>query len=319
MAIETHKVEVIEVKLEPHPNADTLSVVRVHDFTCCVRTSDWKDGDLAAYIQPDSIVDTARPEFAFLADHERIRVKRLRGIISMGLLVKAPEGLQVGDDAAELLGVTHYEPPLPLIAGGDVEPPPQGIYLPNYDVESMYRFAHLFVEGEPVWVTEKIHGANSRFVWRNDRLWAGSRKEWKKPDKNNLWWKAVEQNPWIEQFCRSHPDLVVYCEVYGNVQSLKYGCGPNTYRVAVFDVLKGSRWLSLEELKTFTTLPLVPCVDRVPFNLEMLKAMAEGPSLISGANHIREGVVVRPVAERTSPEIGRVQLKLVSNTFLEKY
>ncbi len=148
MAIETHKVEVVRVKLDPHPNADTLSVVQVHNFTCCVRTADWQDGDLAAYIQPDSIVDTSRPEFTFLEGHERIRVKKLRGIVSMGLLVKAPEGVNVGDDAAEALGVTHYEPPLPLSAGGDVEAPPPGLYAPTYDVESMYRFAHLFVEGK---------------------------------------------------------------------------------------------------------------------------------------------------------------------------
>jgi hypothetical protein len=61
-----------------------------------------------------------------------------------------------------------------------------------------------------------------------------------------------------------------------------------------------------------------------PFNLEKLKALAEGPSLLARpvrgqAAQIREGVVVRPMSERTSPELGRVQLKLVSNVYLEKY
>ncbi|MGH9759840.1 MAG: hypothetical protein ACREAC_03250 [Blastocatellia bacterium] len=82
----THKVEVVPVVLERHPNADTLSVVKVFGgYTVCVRTVDFKDGDLGAYIPPDSVVDSSRPEFAFLAGHERIKVKRLRGIVSMGL------------------------------------------------------------------------------------------------------------------------------------------------------------------------------------------------------------------------------------------
>ena len=325
MATETHKVEVVKVKLDPHPNADTLSVVRIHDFTCCVRTTDWRDGDLAAYIQPDSIVDTSRPEFSFLEGHERIRVKKLRGIVSMGLLVKAPAGLQIGDDAAEALGVTHYEPRLPLSAGGEVEAPPAGLYTPTYDVESMYRFAHLFIEGEDVLVTEKIHGANSRFVFRDGRLWAGSRKEWKKQDAGNLWWKALELNPAVEQFCRANPGHIVYGEVYGNVQSLKYGCGPNEYGIAVFDVLRGSKWTPARELLALP-LPIVPVIGPVPapFNLEKLKALAEGPSLLARpikgqSPQIREGIVVRPMIERTSPELGRVQLKLVSNVYLEKY
>ena len=241
------------------------------------------------------------------------------------MLVKAPAGLQIGDDAAEALGVTHYEPRLPLSAGGEVEAPPAGLYTPTYDVESMYRFAHLFIEGEDVLVTEKIHGANSRFVFRDGRLWAGSRKEWKKQDAGNLWWKALELNPAVEQFCRANPGHIVYGEVYGNVQSLKYGCGPNEYGIAVFDVLRGSKWTPARELLALP-LPIVPVIGPVPapFNLEKLKALAEGPSLLARpikgqSPQIREGIVVRPMIERTSPELGRVQLKLVSNVYLEKY
>lgn len=33
------KVEIVSIKLEPHPNADTLSVVKVFDYRVCVRTA----------------------------------------------------------------------------------------------------------------------------------------------------------------------------------------------------------------------------------------------------------------------------------------
>ena len=316
--METHKVEVVKVKLEPHPNADSLSVVRIYGFTCCVRTEDWKDGDLGAYIQPDSIVDTQRPEFAFLGEHKRIKVKRLRGVISMGLLVKAPEGMEEGEDAAEALGVTHYEPPLQSCGtGGEAEPAPRGIFAPKYDVESMYRYAELFHDGEEVVATEKIHGANARFVYHQERMWAGSRSEWKAYNASNLWWSALKQNSWLEQFCGEHPELVVYGEVFGNVQSLKYGCGSGEYKIAVFDVLRETEWVGYDELRTWDKLQLVPLIYRGKFDLESLKGMAEGPSTIPGANHTREGIVVKPMIERYDM-IGRVQLKLVSNSYLEK-
>lgn len=58
-------------------------------------------------------------------------------------------------------------------------------------------------------------------------------------------------------------------------------------------------------------------VYRGPFNADVL-ALAEGDSLIPTAKHYREGVVIRPIEERTDVSIGRVCLKLVSATYLEK-
>src|SRR5271166_512909 len=162
MGVDTHKVEVVPVVLEKHPNADKLSVVRVYNFTCVVNTTDWQGVTQAAYVQPDSVMPD-KPEYRFLKetsnlrkerddlwnklqpDHEsdlaredynqklaalearidantkylRIAVKKLRGVISMGMLLPCPEGAEIGDDVAELLGITHYEPPtMDEIEGG---------------------------------------------------------------------------------------------------------------------------------------------------------------------------------------------------------
>jgi RNA ligase (TIGR02306 family) len=314
-----HRVDVVRVYPEPHPNADKMEIVKILGFTCCVGKGQFRPGDLAAYIQPDSVVDSTRPEFVFLAGHERIRVKRLRGIISMGLVIPAPPGAQAGDDVAEILGVTHYDPPLPITSGGEVERPPAG-YRPNYDVENLRRFEELLQPGEFVIATEKIHGANGRFCFSEDRMYAGSRTEWKRYDARNIWWQALEQNSWLEQFCRAYPDLTVYGEVYGPVQNIRYGVENGRFRVAVFDLLRGTEWLSYDEACSFADqLELAPLVYRGPYDAEKLKELAEGPSLVTGANNIREGIVVKPERERTDPTIGRVQLKIISNTYLEKY
>ena len=85
-----HRCEVVPVVLEKHPNADSLSVVKVFDgYTVCVRTADWEGVDKGVYIPPDSVVPDTE-QFKFLEGHLRIKAKKLRGINSYGMLVPVP-------------------------------------------------------------------------------------------------------------------------------------------------------------------------------------------------------------------------------------
>jgi hypothetical protein len=91
----THKCEIIPISLEPCPGSDFLSIVRPFGgYTVLVRTEDWKDKKLGAYVVPDSLVNTCRDEFAFLktdakynedslipGDFARIRAKKMRGMM----------------------------------------------------------------------------------------------------------------------------------------------------------------------------------------------------------------------------------------------
>lgn len=314
----THKVEVIKVHLEPHPNANSLSLVRIWNYVCVVRTADWKDGDLAAYIVPDSVVPDT-PEYAFLDGHRRIRVRRFRGILSQGLLMKAPEGTSEGDDVSALMGVTRYEPPEDSSTGGEAERPPPG-HRPCYDVESWHRYGSLFVPGEHVFVTEKIHGASGRFTFHDGRMHCGSRTEWKKESDSNLWWRCLRKNPTIETFCVNHPDWTLYGEVFGQVQDLRYGSERNDVFFAAFDVWNGGEWLDTVALRAElgSHVPQVPLLWAGPYDPELVKSLAEGPSAWPGADHVREGCCVRPARERTCPEIGRVHFKIVGNGYLER-
>lgn len=315
MSESTHRVDVVPVKLEPHPNADTLSIVRVHGFTVCVRTADWIGREVGAYIQPDSIVPATEP-FAFLGEHRRIKVKRLRGVVSMGLLIQAPDGSAVGDDVAGVLGVTHYEPPMSCQSGGEAAAPPRGVYAPVYDVESARRYAaDCLVPGEPVIVTEKIHGANGRWLWDGERFHVGSRTEWKAEREEIIWWRAL---PTLADWLREHPGVIVYGEVYGQVQDLKYGVERGV-RVAVFDILQGGEWVDAMPAREIGAgLPWVPTLYQGAYAWDAVEALAEGPSLIDGAGHVREGCVVKPLSERRHDVAGRVCLKIVGNGYLER-
>jgi len=323
-----HPVEVFRIEeLLPHPQADLLSIVKIRGFTCCVRTADYQVGDLVAYIEPDSLVPVDRSEFVFLAkvgsiEPARIRAKKLRGIISMGLLVKAPPGFEPGQDAGEALGVQHYEPPCP-VTGGESESPPKG-HFPVYDVENWRRYQEILQPGELVQITEKIHGANGRWTYQDGRYWCGSHTQWKREDPNNLWWKALEATPALKNLLLACPDRAVYGEVYGQVQDLKYemkGVG-----IRVFDIWAKDRgcWLNDDEFNAIVasfnlsiTGNVVPRIFVGPLpDHQTLIAMSEGQSRI--ANHIQEGIVIKPLVERTDPEIGRVILKVISSKYLER-
>ncbi len=321
-----HKAEVVRIsEIKSHPNADKLGIVNVLGFQACVRLGDFKPGDLAIYVEPDSIVPDTEP-FQFLKSSSskhwnRIRVKRLRGAISMGLLIKAPEGSKEGDDLMGDLGITHYEPPLPMSTGGDNEKGPSGWY-PKYDVENFRRFNTVLKEGEEVVVTEKLHGSSAKFKYTEDRIWCGSRTNWKKEDEKNLWWQALRQNPWIEEWCKRHQDLVLYGEVFGMVQSLRYGSKQNEIRFAAFDIFNNGTWLDFVDAELTSVnvagFQWVPLLYHGPFNEKIILELAEGNSSIEGADHCREGVVVKTVIERQDIELGRVQLKVVSSRYLEK-
>jgi hypothetical protein len=274
----SHKVNVIRIKeILPHTNADTLGIVQVGGYQCVVKKDDFKVGDLAVYIQPDSIVPQTEP-FKFLwADREfpdgtvpeskrRITVRRFRREWSEGLLLPAssfPElygaiGEGEWDDVSELLGIKHYVEPEPGFALGaqgrkltlwqrilkffGYTPKPYGPKnAPGvYDVESLKNYPRVFTEGEEVLVTEKIHGSNARYVFDGKTFWVGSHKKWWK-DQSNIWWEVAKNYPWIEEFCRAWPNYVLRGEVTPTQKGYPYGpdYGDKTEKqLFVFDVQK---------------------------------------------------------------------------------
>jgi RNA ligase (TIGR02306 family) len=285
------------------------------------------DKHIGAYLPPDSVVDVTRPEFSFLASgtktKHRIKAVKLRGVQSFGLLMPAPYGSLLGDDVAEYYGVEHYEPEMRgLCTGGEAEKaPPLLACLSKYDIDSLRRYNHIFQDGEEVWVTEKIHGANSRYAFADDRMWCGSRGEWKKQEDGSIWWRALQIHPEIEQFCKAHAGHVLYGEVYGKVQSLRYGI-PGDVRFMAFDVLdeRGQFWNAqpFRNVVAKYGVPTVPLIYVGPYSFDVVCALSEGPSIVAAANHIREGCVVKPSIDRWHQSVGRVVLKIVGAGYLEK-
>lgn len=302
-----------------HPNADTLSIADVEGYPVIVRTGEFTTGDLAIYIPVDAIVPDT-PPFAFLAGHRRIKAKKLRGVFSMGLL--QPMSLlggatpEVGTNVQAELGIEKYDPETALggsALGEDMEPDPG--FLPKFtDIEGLRKYAHVLAEGEEVVLTEKIHGASAKYVFRDDRLWVASNRRYWKNDASTIWNQAARDLDLATRLAR-HPGIAIYGEVFGQVQDLKYGIASGV-RLALFDAMDTNtrRYFDFDEfiaLAADLDLPTVPVLYRGPWS-PSLREMAEGRSTL--ADHVREGFVVRPVKERHE-HMGRVILKMVGEGY----
>lgn len=391
---EHHKVPVIRIEqVLPHPNADKLEIVPIEGYQAVVAKGQFKVGDLAYYVPPDSIVpDTA--EFAFLwgnATYEggtperkrRIGAKKLRGEWSEGVLMPVDVVISCGEygnevtarlsklnatmvvkegaDVAEFVGITHYNPPEPgesTPAGSNEgnskkrhwprtwtgwialikswlrgEKREGGISLPTYDVEAYKKWVKIFEPGELVYVTEKIHGSNARFTYRESvlggKFYVGSRNLWKAEGSTCAWRRAVKDNPWIETWCRQHPGYSLYGEITPTQKNYDYASG-DKIKFFLFDVrLPDGKWAEIydpifasresrDALQEEFLNSTVPWLYSGPWVEADIKKFVDGSSSVPGAKHIREGIVIKAVPERTVRNLGRVQLKIVSNEFLSK-
>ena len=64
-------------------------------------------------------------------------------------------------------------------------------------------------------------------------------------------------------------------------------------------------------------MPCVPLLSIIPYDFDKVIELAEGNSMIKGANNIREGCVVKPLIERFHDEVGRVILKSLNSEYYE--
>src|SRR6202795_5199425 len=131
-----HRVNIVRgQELLPHPNLNSWELNHIEGLQGVVKKGEFKVGDLAVYIQPDSVVPQTEP-FRFIWEGQvgidgtvpekrrRITVRKFRKEWSEGLLLPLsdfdnlnPYGVDIGDDVSDVLGITHYSPPEPSNSG----------------------------------------------------------------------------------------------------------------------------------------------------------------------------------------------------------
>ncbi|MFF8728437.1 RNA ligase (ATP) [Streptomyces sp. NPDC015171] len=346
----TLRVTAEVLTVHEHPNADALELAQVGLYRAVVAKGAFRTGDAALYIPEQAVLPAGLIEELGLTGRlaggaaDRVKAVRLRGELSQGIVCR-PKGLAdvdlaraaaEGTDFAERLGITKWVPPIPPTMSGDVEPAPD--LLPWVDIENIQRYPDVFTPGEPVVLTEKLHGTACllTYVADGERVYVSSKGFGAKSlalreDPRNLYWRAVRGHGVAEAAARLCERLGatrvgIFGEVYGaGVQDLSYGADGrrDTLGFAAFDVsaeVSGTvRWLDAAELLE-GELPVVPRLYAGPYDVERVLEFASGPETVSGGGlHLREGVVIRPAAERYSPVTGgRAIAKAVSPAYLTR-
>lgn len=346
----TLRVTAEVLTVHEHPNADALELAQVGLYRAVVAKGQYRTGDTAVYIPEQSVLPPELIEELGLTGRlagsgsDRVKAVRLRGELSQGIVCRPRALARVdlaraaaeGTDFAEALGITKWVPPVPPTMNGEVESAPD--LLPWVDIENVQRYPDVFAPGEPVVLTEKLHGSACllTYVADGDRVLVsskgfGARSLALVEDPRNLYWRAVRGHGVPEAAALLAERLGarrvgIFGEVYGaGVQDLTYGADGrrDTLGFAVFDVaaeIDGAlRWLDAQALLE-GELPLVPRLYEGPYDIARVLEFASGRETVSGRGlHLREGVVIRPVTERRSPVTGgRAIAKAVSPAYLTR-
>jgi len=354
-------VEVVEVQIKPHQNADTLELAQVGEYLCVVPKGKYKSGDLVAYIPEQSLVPLSIQQDINVdgklsgSNKDRVKAIKLRGVLSQGLVYPARSHWSLGQNVADELGITKWEPTVPASMAGEVAHV-GGHRTVKYDVENFKKYPELFSENEQVVMTEKLHGTwtmigimppkwehpdiGNTFVSSKGLAAKGLVLKNNEANKNNLYWRIARKlnlaEKWFllsdevrESFLNGGDRIFVLGETFGSgVQDLRYGMTGDQIDFRVFDVFVGDNregfYLSSDELDRFCEvleLTRVPVLYRGPFTKEKLYELTDGYETYSGKkSHIREGVILRPMVETCAEGLpgNRLQLKSVSGDYLTR-
>lgn len=342
-------------------------------------THRYKQGDLVVYVPEGAVVperilrdgfwDEAKGKGLLAGSKgDRVKAKRLRGVFSQGLLlgvemdeaslaggpakgaIMGKDGqyilVRAGLDVAEDLGITKYDPPIPVSMAGEL----CAIHghTSKYDFESIQSVTDLFTPGEEVIATEKLHGTNCQIGYvpglehpelfgEVGDIYVGSKGLSAKglvmknntANDGNLYVKVLRAllEDGLEERLRMASEIMfnrepirLFGEVYGKgVQDLGYGLSEPQF--AVFDIKVGHRFLSYVErvdlAEDLLKLPLVPVLYKGAYDLDALIQHRDGKDTISGA-HVREGIVIVAADGGRHPLHGRKIGKWVSPAYLER-
>lgn len=363
----TFAVKVTRIKsIEPIENADAIELAVIGDYRSVVKKGEYALGQLAVYIPEASIIPQPLLKEMGLegklrgAEKNRVKAIKLRGCLSQGLIYPVyldgisndwyingvEEGdrlfVQEGDCVKDFLGITKWEPPVPVHMAGEVYNAGQHLTV-AYDIENFKAYPDVLKDGEMVVMTEKLHGTfcgvgilpkqdwdekhyRGKFVVFSKGLGAqGLCFKDNEKNKTNVYIRTLEKLGIFDKLEKINPEVpfFVFGEVFGkNVQDLEYGLTEPSFNA--FDICVGyrgqQRYYYPEEffdMCLMLGIATVPFIYTGEFSKEKMYELTSGYETLSGKKaNIREGLVIRPMEERYVPDLGRVILKSISETYL---
>jgi len=243
--------------------------------------------------------------------------------------------VEEGDDVAEVLGITKYEPPIPGSMQGVVRGDFFG-YTLNYDIDNIKSWPDAFEEGEEVVMTEKLHGTFCQIGYHPDKGWYVASKglgakgyvfDLEKTD--NVYTRAFKEHKEKLEFLRDFMggSFIVCGEIAGRgIQDLHYDLDKPEFRV--FDIYCWDETIANGTFMDFATLfgnlkyfdlPSVPVLYTGPYSKIVLDMYTSGNTEIGFNVHIREGIVIKPAIEHLSGRKNRYHHRVIVKSINDAY
>lgn len=318
-------------------NADRIELATVDGWKVIVNKGLYQVNDLVCYVEIDSWVPhilapfltevNKQPKVYNSTEGQRLRTKKIRGVISQGLILPlsvlnhVESELMEGLDVTVPLKIQLWEPPISPQLAGQVRGSFPSL-IPKTSAERIQNVRNLDELMDHTWEqTEKIHGSSCTFYLDdNDEFHVCSRNLDLKFDENNAYWKmAIQYDIEAKMKANDLYGFAIQGELIGEgVNGNQYGVKELDFLVFnIYDVSRGD-YLNAEERNGMITrlnLKHVPVLSyRFEFSQEntvqSLLEQADGQSLLNGSQ--REGFVLK------SQQDPSIILKVISNAWLLK-
>jgi RNA ligase (TIGR02306 family) len=325
----------------PIENADLIELCKIDGWQCVTQKGNFQVGDQAIYVGIDSVIpDDDR--FGDLKDL-RIKTKKLRGCLSQGVLfpLNIINNLKILDpnliDLSELLGITHYEKPIPAEMSGLAKGNFPN-FIPKTDKPRIQNHMKLFEEfpDEPLYVTIKEDGTSFTCYIKDGQFGVCSRNlELKPPEEgneSNTYWKLAKEYDLENKMKQYKFDFALQGEMLGPKicgNKAKYEENLikffNAYNISEQRYMDFSEFLGLIANMNLESVDLYGgFMDNNSNHYVHLKDYTLD-ELIEHVNGLQfkgtqlEGLVFRSLNEKYSQTLqGRLSFKLVNNKYLLK-
>lgn len=320
--------------IESIPEADKICTYVIDGWKVVDSIGKYKIGDLVVFCEIDSFIPNSIAPFLTASDRfpkeylgikgERLKTKKLRGVISQGLILPIIQnvinGLEEGEDVSEALGIVKYDPPLPAQLAGQAKGNFPSL-VPKTDQERIQNINLEKYYGEYE-VTEKLEGSSCTFYLDLEgNFEVCSRNLSLKEDENNSFWKAAHMYNVKEKMLEANlfgyaiQGELVGEGIQGNIYNIK---GLDFYIYDIYDT-KQAKYLSNRERTLICAeigLNHVPIIEECfPVNEEKPKdhllISAESKSVLNPKQE-REGLVFKNINDTSK------SFKCISNRYLIK-
>ena len=313
----------------PINGADKIELAKVRGWRCVVGKEQFKKGDVAVYMEVDSILPLEqRYEFLRKSSYKktewcegfRIKTMNFLKCLSQGVLMPLqdfPElaGYSIGEDVTEKLKIVKYDPPVaPHLAGTVKGSFPSCCRIS--DMERIQNCPHLWNElMELVFeVSEKVDGCSGTYFYNDKQFGVCSRNlELCFDEKNTYWRMSLKygiESAMARYFDKTGHNIAIQGEILGEgIQSNKLGIKGHCMKVFDIYSIDKKRYLDFDERRQNFDLLLsmqdsfVTTFEHVPIlaiekvlkkcgDIDAVLKYAEGNSIINTSRR-REGLAFK--------------------------